>query len=47
MVTISFFSRLVLLTQESDFDTVSEAHTKQSCEGRMKSEKCSKHRRSA
>lgn len=37
VVTISFFSRLILLTRESDCDTVSEAHTKQSCVGRMKS----------
>lgn len=42
VVTIAFFSRLILLTRESDCATVSEAHTKQSCEGRMKSEKTQK-----
>lgn len=42
MLTISFFSRLILLTHESDCDTVSEAHTKQSCEGGMKSGKTQK-----
>lgn len=36
VVTISFFSSLILLTRESDSDTVSEAHTKQSHGGRMK-----------
>lgn len=42
VVTITFFSGLILLTRESDCHTVSEVHTKQSCEGRLKSGKTQK-----
>lgn len=47
MVTISFFSRLTQLTNESNGDTVREARIKKSCKGRMKSGKYLRRRRFA